>query len=163
MINRSIFFVLTTSLLILPVSINASNLKSTNPHLLESDTLLAQNYFHHSKRRGNGKRLKKLLQQLDLTPQQSEQIKAIRDRFERENETLDEAISTQHQEMRSLLANELASSQELKQKHQQLQNLHLELSNNRFQNMLEVREVLTPEQRRQLAELRKNNRFDHDN
>jgi Spy/CpxP family protein refolding chaperone len=54
--------------------------------------------------------------------------------------------------MRSLLA-ENANPDELRQQHQQIQTLHQQLGNQRFETMLQVREILTPEQRSQMAEL----------
>lgn len=47
-----------------------------------------------------------------------------------------------------------------------MQNLHQELGNNLFETMLEIREVLTPEQRTQMAELieqRRGSKFNHYN
>ena len=54
--------------------------------------------------------------------------------------------------MRSLLAND-ASEEQLRQQHQNIQGLRQQLGNNRFETMLQVREILTPEQRTQMAEL----------
>jgi Spy/CpxP family protein refolding chaperone len=47
-----------------------------------------------------------------------------------------------------------ASTEQLQQQHQQLQNLHQQLGDRRFDTMLQIREVLTAEQRTQLSQLR---------
>ena len=54
--------------------------------------------------------------------------------------------------MRSLLASN-ASEEQLRKQHQNIQGLRQQLGNNRFETMLQVREILTPEQRTQMAEL----------
>lgn len=45
------------------------------------------------------------------------------------------------------------SAEELRNQHEQVQELHQEMGNLRFESMLEMREVLTAEQREQFAEL----------
>ena len=106
----------------------------------------------HGKRYGRGGGMKQLFQQLDLTSEQSEQIEVIHEQYHAETETLRQELQPLHQELRSLLASD-ASPEQLRQQHQQIQNLHRQLGNNRFESMLEVREILTSEQRTQLAEL----------
>lgn len=84
-------------------------------------------------RRGKRHSAMQWLQQLYLTPEHLEQIQAIREQAQTDSESLRE---------------------QLQQQHNALQNLHQELGDRRFKTLLEVREVLTCEQRTQLAELR---------
>ncbi|MDJ0577456.1 MAG: Spy/CpxP family protein refolding chaperone [Xenococcaceae cyanobacterium MO_234.B1] len=105
-------------------------------------------------RRGKdkGQRIERMIQQLDLTPEQTEQINAIREESRSENEALKQEIRSNRQQMQSLLASD-ASSNELRQQHQQMQRLHQQMGDRRFETMLQIREVLTPEQRAKMAEL----------
>ena len=104
-------------------------------------------------KRGRGRGMERLFQELELSDEQSEQIEAIRSESETENEALRQQMQTERQQMRSLLAEE-TSTEQLQQQHQQLQDLEQQLGDRRFTTMLEIREVLTPEQRAELAELR---------
>ena len=61
-------------------------------------------------------------------------------------------MQTNRQEMQSLLASN-ADPEQLRANHQAGQNLRQELDTNRFETLLEIREVLTLEQRTQMAQL----------
>ena len=99
----------------------------------------------------------KLFEQLDLTPEQSQNIEAIQNQSKSDREALRSQMETQHQEMRSLLASD-TSTEQLRQQHQQVEELHQQLGNNRFETMLRIREVLTTEQRAKIAELMEQHR-----
>ncbi|WP_019503988.1 Spy/CpxP family protein refolding chaperone [Pleurocapsa sp. PCC 7319] len=153
--NWQTFSVLTATLVILPLGTYAAQ---PNPEVNSTQEFrtnsvqLAHNHGKHGRKWGRGAGMKKLFQQLDLTSEQSQQIEAIQEQFKTDNETLRQQMQTQHQEMRSLMASD-ATSEQLRAQHQQVQDLHQQLGNNRFETMLQVREVLTPEQRTQMAEL----------
>ena len=161
--NRYMISAIATALLISPSAVNAVSLNSETNNLAESHpalriserspvTQLAHQNFHQGKRRGGYGGMKKVLEQLNLTPEQSQQIEAIHERFHSDNETLYQEMRTNHQQLRSLLASD-ASEEQLRQQHQNIQGLRQQLGNNRFETMLQVREILTPEQRTQMAEL----------
>jgi Spy/CpxP family protein refolding chaperone len=97
------------------------------------------------------------LQQLDLTPEQSEQIRAIHQQSQEDRDTLYQQLKAAKEDMRSLLSSD-ATAEELREQHQQLQNLQQQASDRRFETMLQIREVLTPEQRNQMAELMQKHR-----
>jgi len=61
-------------------------------------------------------------------------------------------MQAEKQEMRSLLQSD-ASTAVLTEQHQKLQALRQQKGDNRFETMLQVREILTPEQRAKMAEL----------
>jgi Spy/CpxP family protein refolding chaperone len=146
---------IATALFLSPLAVNAASLNSeTNnfAQLRSPVTQLAQNNFRQAKRRGRYGGMKKVIEQLNLTPEQSQQIDAIHEQFRSDNETLYQEMRTNHQEMRSLLASD-ASEEQLRQQHQKNQSLRQQLGNNRFETMLQVRKILTPEQRTQMAEL----------
>ena len=161
--NRYMISAIATALLISPLAVNAVSLNSETNNLAESRpalriserspvTQLVRNNFHQGKRRGGYGGMKQVLEQLNLTPEQSQQIEAIHERFHSDNETLYQEMRTNHQQLRSLLASD-ASEEQLRQQHQNIQGLRQQLGNNRFETMLQVREILTPEQRTQMAEL----------
>jgi Spy/CpxP family protein refolding chaperone len=101
---------------------------------------------------GQIQKLERLMEQLNLTPEQSEQIKAIKEQSKTEAQAQMEQMQTSRQEMRSLFASD-ASTEQLRQQHQQVEQLHQQLGINRFETMLRIREVLTSEQRVKIAEL----------
>lgn len=157
------FSMVTAALLILPLGTYAAQLHQQvdNPQECTTNmTKLAQFQVKHGRKQGRGERMKQLLEQLDLTPEQSQEIEAIKENSRTENEALRQQMQTKHEEMGSeamprglsLLASE-STPEQLRQQHQQLQDLHQQSANTRFETMLEVREVLTAEQRTQLAEL----------
>ncbi|GAB4547103.1 MAG: hypothetical protein Tsb0014_41700 [Pleurocapsa sp.] len=148
--NKYIFSAAVAALLIVPFEINAVPLKDGMN--AEPAWQMAQNRFPGEKRMGKGRGIERLLDQLDLTSEQSEEIAAIQEDFRSQNESLYEEMQANRQEMRSLFTND-ASVEQLRQQHQTMQTLHQQLGNNRFETMLQVREILTPEQRDQMAEL----------
>jgi Spy/CpxP family protein refolding chaperone len=107
-----------------------------------------------------GDRGMRWLEELNLSAEQSEQIQAIQEQSRTAKEGLHQQLQQAHEELRSLMASD-ASADQLRQQHQQVQNLKQQLDNQRFETMLEVREVLTSEQRVQLAELKQQHRGRH--
>ena len=105
-----------------------------------------------SQRRYGGEGIKKLTEKLDLTDEQSTQIDAIHEKYRAANEENYQQLQEAREEMRSLLTSD-ANPDRLRQQHQQMQSLRQQLANSRFEAMLEVREVLTPEQRQKMADM----------
>ena len=136
-----------------------ANAASANPRHMGSPMEWSQ-----ARNKGDmGRGIERLTQELDLTPEQSEQIEAITTQSKTDSQALFEQMQTSRQEMQSLLVSD-ASPEQLREQHQSVQNLQEQLSNDRFETMLEIREVLTPEQRTQMAELmqqRRGSRFSH--
>lgn len=99
----------------------------------------------------------KVLQQLNLSTQQLQQIKVIRERNSSEIKSGRQRIRQLQQEMQSLMAGTSPSDQ-VRAKFNELQSLRIQASKLQFEQMLAMREVLTPQQRTQLAELVKQRR-----
>jgi Spy/CpxP family protein refolding chaperone len=156
--NKRIFSAVATAFILLPLGVNAAQANLINNDVPEQPTniQLAQNQMPQNKRMGRGNRMEKLLQQLDLTSEQSQQIETIQEQFRSENEALWQEMQANKQQMRSLLSSD-TSAEELRQQHQQAQSLHQQLSDNRFETMLQIRDVLTPEQRSELAQIMEQN------
>ena len=148
--NKYMISAIATALLISPLALDAVASNAETNRISQSKSLVTQ--LVHRRGRGRHGAMKQVLEQLNLTPEQSQKINALHEQFHSDNETLFQEMRTNHQEMRSLLASD-ASEEQLRQQHQKNQDLHQELGTNRFETMLQVREILTPEQRSQMAEL----------
>lgn len=94
----------------------------------------------------------RLFEQLDLSPAQLEQIRAIRASSQETMEPLRDQVQSARIAMHTLMASQ-ASSDQLRQQHTNLLNLEQQLKTKRFETMLQIRDVLTPEQRTELGQL----------
>ena len=125
----------------LPMAIKASNANNFNKSGWES--MIAQKMWKgHSS---------KLMESLNLTETQKEQVKEIQ---ENKPEALEEGwtqLKAEMETMRSLAENN-ASTDELRQQHNKIQSLRTEMGSQRFEQMLKVYEILTPEQRKTFAQ-----------
>lgn len=130
--------------LVLPIATHAEPLNPQNLQLSDSNQI-AQRF---SRRARQGEGMLQFLEQLDLTEEQSTQIKAIRQEYLSANDRDYQELKQAREEMHSLLSSD-ASSDRLRQQHQTIQSLSQTLGDNRFEAMLEIREILTPEQRQQ--------------
>jgi Spy/CpxP family protein refolding chaperone len=102
----------------------------------------------------------RMLKQLNLSTEQLQKIKAIRDRDLAQIRELAQQSRQANKELRDLLAGS-ESSDVISAKHTQVLNLQQELRKQHFERMLAMREILTPEQRSQLKEIMQKNRPNH--
>ena len=100
-------------------------------------------------------RLQRMQQELDLTPEQVRKIQEIHNQAK--DHTLKEDMKEAKQKMRQLMAGD-GSDGELRRQFREIQNLRRQLSAKRFEKKLAVRNVLTPEQRTKMAEMRQQRR-----
>ncbi|NMG09129.1 Spy/CpxP family protein refolding chaperone [Brasilonema sp. UFV-L1] len=91
------------------------------------------------------------LKDLNLTPQQMEQIKTIRTQSKDQIAQKRQALRQAQEELKALMAG-TASKDQLRDKYNQLRALRQELADVQFNNTLAIREVLNPEQRQKFAE-----------
>ncbi|BAZ45795.1 hypothetical protein NIES4102_28210 [Chondrocystis sp. NIES-4102] len=147
--NWRTFSVVTGALLILPFSAYA--IDSSRSNLMEDmqPTITAHREHH---KHGREPKIERLMDKLDLTTEQSQQIDAIKEEEKTQTEALREQMDVEKDKMRSLLSSD-ANSDQLRQQHQTIQALDQQLKDNHFETMLKMREVLTPDQRAQLSEL----------
>ena len=117
-----------------------------------ADKLQIAQMYSRERRRYWGEGLQKFLNRLDLSEEQSTQIKAIYRRHYQTNQESRQELREAKEEMGSLLTRE-ANPNRIRQKHREIQSLNQELGNSRFEAMLEVREVLTREQRQEIADM----------
>ncbi len=92
------------------------------------------------------------LEDLNLSEEQRTQIRAIREGNQAEMQALHDQLRAEREAMHTLMASD-ATEAELRSQHDKLQTLHQEVADQRFENMLAVRAVLTPEQRAKLGDL----------
>jgi Spy/CpxP family protein refolding chaperone len=95
----------------------------------------------------------RILKQLNLTPEQLQKLKAIRDRQVTQIRDLSQQSRQANKELRDLLAG-TESSSVIRSKHAQVLNLQQELQKQHFERLLAMREILTPQQRSQLNEIK---------
>ncbi len=99
----------------------------------------------------------KVLKQLNLTPEQLQKLKAVRDRDQTQMRELGQKLRQVNKELQDLLAG-TESNDVIRAKHTQVMDLKQELQNKHFERMLAMRDILTPQQRSQLREIRQKNR-----
>jgi periplasmic protein CpxP/Spy len=98
------------------------------------------------------RRADNLLEQLNLTDAQKRQIAAIRQKYQGQMKQLREGLRSDRQELESLMAGNATDGQ-IRAKHQEIERSRQKLSDLRFQSLLEMRQVLTPDQRSKFARL----------
>jgi periplasmic protein CpxP/Spy len=103
------------------------------------------------KRGGRGH--SRLFEQLDLSDAQKAEIQKIRQEARESGSAQREEARAAREKMRELFASD-ASADELRAQHQASQELRQALHDQHFEVTLKMREVLTPEQRAKLAELK---------
>ncbi|MBD1888055.1 Spy/CpxP family protein refolding chaperone [Coleofasciculus sp. FACHB-SPT9] len=133
------------AVLILSVG-SAVALADPNP---QSSQTIAQNSPGARPPRGNKDGL---LQQLNLTQQQMQQMQAIRQKYRTQIAPRQQALRQARQELATLM-NSTASASQIRSKNQQVEELQQQLQKLRFESMLEMREVMTPEQRAKFVQL----------
>lgn len=92
------------------------------------------------------------LQDLDLSEEQVQQMQAIRTQYGDQMREQYDQLRTARDQMHDLLGASDTSADRLRQQHALLQASNEKLGDLRFESMLEMRAVLTPEQRESLAD-----------
>lgn len=104
-------------------------------------------------RRGPGFGLK-LLEKVDATAEQRAQIEALKDEMRQELAPVREAMQAKREEMRALWSAETPDRDAILAKHAEMDEVRSALRARRVEFRLAVQQILTPEQRARLAELR---------
>lgn len=105
-----------------------------------------------------GHRSGKLWQQLDLTPEQTQQLKAIKDQSQETHKAQRQQMRQLRQELRTMLAGDTPKFQ-LTAKFDQVQALRQQIERDRFEQTLKMRDLLTSAQRQKLSELTRARQF----
>lgn len=140
---------MATTLSILPLQ--AYGETSPEVYFSSSEMNLAHRFEPNDQAREQ--KMNRLLQKLDLTTEQSQQIETIHQQAKSNLSDLRQQMQTQRQQIESLFASD-ADASEIRNQYQANKSLREEFGNNRLETMLQIREVLTLEQRAKLAELK---------
>lgn len=97
-------------------------------------------------------RRERWIEALDLTEAQQAEIQAIQEQSREANADLVEQLEQEREVMRSLFIDD-ASVDQIRQQHDRIQQLQQQLGDAMLEVRLDIREVLTDEQRDDLAEL----------
>ena len=94
----------------------------------------------------------KLMEQLNLTPDQKQKLKAIYSHYKDGIFQRKHAVRQATKELRDLMVG-TASADEVRAKYKQVEVVRQQLEAESFESMLDMRDVLTPTQRSQFAQL----------
>jgi Spy/CpxP family protein refolding chaperone len=92
------------------------------------------------------------MEQLNLTQEQQQKLQGIQSQYKDQISQRKQAMRQANRELRDLMAG-TASADQIRAKHQQVQDLRQQLEKVTFESMLASREVLTADQRKQFAQL----------
>ncbi len=120
--------------------------------LAKPNPLFSQTFAQNPASPQPRQRQPKLMDQLNLNPDQKQKLKAIHEQYKDKIFQNKQAVRQANKELRDLLAS-TATVDQIRSKHDQVQGLRQDLEKLTFASMLETREVLTPEQRVQFAQL----------
>lgn len=102
------------------------------------------------------------LEQLNLTPEQQQEIQAIRDRYQSQMQTSRDEMRQNMERMGQMMSGN-TSDNELRNQHNQILQARQQMGQMQFEQMLAIRNVLTPEQRQQFAQLMQQRRENREN
>ena len=102
------------------------------------------------------------LEQLNLTPQQQQEIQAIRDRYQTQMQASRDQMRQQMERMGQMMGGN-TSDNELRNQHNQILQARQQIGQMQFEQMLAIRNVLTPEQRQQFAQSMQQRRQNREN
>ncbi|MBD1805996.1 Spy/CpxP family protein refolding chaperone [Microcoleus sp. FACHB-SPT15] len=93
-----------------------------------------------------------LVEELNLTPQQDQQLKAIQQEYKDQMAQQRQELQQAQQELSGLMAG-TASQGQIRDKYREVNVLRQQKGELHLESMLAIREILTPQQRRQFARL----------
>ena len=121
------------------------------------DLILAENHTAQTKQETPTN----LIQQLNLTPKQRQQIEQIRRRYQQSIIQKKEALKLLQEELSQMMAGKDSVSS-IRAKNQELVLLHQEIAELRFESMLATREILTLPQRQKFKQILESQKSDRD-
>ncbi|MEG4227771.1 Spy/CpxP family protein refolding chaperone [Microcoleus sp. N9_B2] len=94
-----------------------------------------------------------MFEKLNLSADQKQQMQAVRDRYKDQVSQRMQAVRQARQELETMMSSATANASQMREKHRQIIGLRQQLEEVQFESTLAMREVLTAEQRSQLAQL----------
>ncbi len=110
---------------------------------------------HEEMREKMKARMLAVFKQLDLTPEQEEQLKAHRKNHREQGREFRESLRAKKEAIRNELQKEELNMEKIYKIHNELKGLLSNKADHRLEGILEVRKILTAEQFRKFCELRK--------
>lgn len=101
------------------------------------------------------------LQELNLTPTQKEQLQVIKNKYKDDMKKQRETMRQARQALQTALQSD-ASDASLRKQFKALQKQHEEFASLRFEKVLAIRAILTPEQRKQFQAMRQHHHRHHE-
>ena len=147
MFKQSLVFAAATAVVLAttgPAIAQSTDISTTS---FDSNEMLLANRLDDEFKKNRGE----LLDKLDLSATQKQQMKAIRDEYQPQLSSLMSQLRSAQETMKSL-AQSNASRSQLESQYQTVSSLRNQFSDLKFEQMLEVREVLTVAQRREMVE-----------
>lgn len=105
-----------------------------------------------------GRFIEKQAERLGLDEQTRQRIRQIVEESRTHGQTIRESLHQAHTDMRQLLEQDMPDETAVLQQAEKIGNLHIEKQKNRLRAMLQIRALLTPEQRQALTKLRREDR-----
>jgi len=102
---------------------------------------------------GKGKMAFGMFKDLDLTSEQKDKIKAIKQETKNAMKDSKTTMRAEQSAMHALMTSGTATDEAIRAQHQKVQDLMAKNADARIETMIRIREVLTPEQRAKLATL----------
>jgi protein CpxP len=93
-----------------------------------------------------------MFEKLNLSADQKQKMQAVRDQYKDQISQRMQAVRQARQELETMMAGQANASQ-IREKHRQIMGLRQQLEDVQFESTLAMRELLTSEQRGQLAQL----------
>ena len=149
MFMRRVSLIMALMVLSLASTVTVAKSNSSNESQLSAPTenLLVQNSSRRRGRRGG-----RIIEELNLTSEQQEQLRGIRSQQREQLQALREQVRDSRQKMNEMIGG-TATEEEIRAQHNKIRQLHQQIEEIRFESLLEMREVLTPQQRSQFTQL----------
>ena len=103
-------------------------------------------------RGGRGFGQGRLLEQLNLSPEQREEIEQIRQKYQQPITQTKNTLRAEREKLRDMMTGD-ESTGNIRFVHENILDLDRQLHNLHFETMLEMRQVLTPDQRQEFASI----------
>lgn len=116
------------------------------PNPLEPETIAQNQRPNRSGGKQGG-----MFEKLNLSAEQKQKMQAVRDRYKDQISQRMQAVRQARQELQTMMAG-TANTSQIREKHRQIMGLRQQLEEVQFESTLGMRELLTPEQRSQLAQ-----------
>jgi len=136
-----------SALAVLMLTLGSTTAAIAVPHPLEPETIAQNQRPNRPGGKENG-----MFDKLNLSAEQKQKMQGVRDRYKDQISQRMQAVRQGRQELQTMMSG-TANTSQIREKHRQIMGFRQQLEEVQFESTLSMREVLTPEQRSQLAQL----------